>query len=108
MEDLIKKLEEELNPIVSKTVHFTEGIILKKEEAIKLLTHLKANPVDLQVIKQNGGFVIEGELINKNVTHEETILKLENNGEEAILILPRDLDDFVKIGSVLKITIEEC
>jgi hypothetical protein len=74
---------------------------------VKLLEEYSCQ-IEPQVIKPNGGFVIEGELIEKNVTHDETILKLEDSGENAILILPRDLDDFVKVGSILKITIEEC
>jgi len=53
-------------------------------------------------------FTLSGELVRKNVTHNETVLTIETEqGEEIILIVPCDLDDTVKIGQGLKIKIKE-
>ena len=53
-------------------------------------------------------FAFTGELIRKNVTHGETVLTIETEyGEEIMLIVPCDLDDTVKVGQGLKIKIKE-
>ena len=52
--------------------------------------------------------ILEGELIRKNVSHDSTVLHLErDDGEEIILILPCDLDDCVRVGEVLEIKIKQ-
>ena len=51
-------------------------------------------------------FVKSGELVRKNVSHDETTLYIDYSDEQIVIVVPHDLDDFVQVGMELKITIE--
>ena len=95
-----KKFQKDM---ITASINEKLANIEKQKTEIELMEENRRQ-LDLQVIPQNSGYVQEGELIEKKVTHDETILTIS---DDITLILPNDLDDFVKVGAYLKITIEE-
>lgn len=74
---------------------------------MRKIDEMLANRAETLVIKPNEGYVLAGELTKKNVTHYETALYIGEKEDQTIIVIPHDLDDFVKVGTQLKITIEE-
>lgn len=78
------------------------NFILALAEAISL-------PVELPVSQENGGhhtWVGSGEIVRKDVSHNETTFYIDYADEQFILHIPHDFDDVTRVGEHIKATLE--
>ena len=81
----------------------------RKEDAVKQYDFREGLAMDLDNLlktEKRSGYVKEGELYRKEVEHDETVLRIGEPQDAIIIVAPCDLDDFVRVGDHLKVTIE--
>ena len=71
------------------------------------IADMLANQPESQVEPANGErntWYGSGELVRKNVSHNETTLYIDYLDEQIVINVPHDLDDFIQVGTPISVT----
>jgi len=108
-----KELEMTAKELFDKHAVATLTGVNKKLMNLKMFTQALAEvislPVELPVSQENGGhhnWVGSGELVRKDVSHDDTTFYINYLDEQIVVNVPHDFDDVTRVGEHIKVTLE--